>query len=165
MRERDGQQHPVPRRRPPDARNGPGPGRRWPAGWHHALLAGGLLCGLGAQAADLAGAAPQPPAQPAATAGPGWTVVGRQGILIHVVVPVAQAREREAYLAQIPVICGASDTCFVNFYTNTTGATATLPLPDAIASEATAVLRRSAKQGAEGFRWSCRLALPEPDCF
>jgi len=102
---------------------------------------------------------------PARAAETSWAVVGRQGILLHVVVPTAQARDREAYRREIPLICGERETCFVNFYTNTSGAPATLPLPDAIASEATAVLRRSAKQGAEGLRWSCRLGLPEPDCF
>lgn len=96
---------------------------------------------------------------------PGFQVVGRQGILVHVIVPAAAAKDRAAYLREIPVICGSQETCFVNFYTNSTGAPASLPLPDAISSEATAVLRRSAKQGSEGFRWSCRLALPEPDCF
>lgn len=96
---------------------------------------------------------------------PGFQVVGRQGILMHVIVPAAAAKDREAYLREIPAICGTQETCFVNFYTNSTGAPASLPLPDAISSEATAVLRRSAKQGSEGFRWSCRLGLPEPDCF
>lgn len=96
---------------------------------------------------------------------PQFQVVGRQGILLHVIVPSAAAKDREAYLREIPAICGTQETCFVNFYTNSTGAPASLPLPDAISSEATAVLRRSAKQGSEGFRWSCRLGLPEPDCF
>lgn len=117
--------------------------------WPAAALCATLLLGL-----------------PAAHAlGPGWQVVGRQGILLHVIVPADAATEREAYARQIPEICGTQETCFVNFYTNSTGATAALPLPDAISGEATAMLRRSAKQGAEGFRWSCRLALPEPDCF
>lgn len=96
----------------------------------------------------------------------GWTVIGRQGILLHVVVPTELARDRAAYQREIPAVCGSAETCFVNFYTNTAGAALTMPVPDAIANEPTAVLRRSAKQGvADGWRWSCRLAMPEPNCF
>ncbi|HSI57690.1 MAG TPA: hypothetical protein VLA16_09040 [Ideonella sp.] len=125
----------------------------------HAIHDGrrGLLAAALALVGSAGLAAPDP-------AGP-WQVVGRQGILLHVIVPAAQARDREAYQREIPAICGGNETCFVNFYTNSTGATLALPLPDAIAAEATAVLRRSAKQGAEGFRWSCRLARPDPGCF
>ena len=95
----------------------------------------------------------------------GWQVVGQQGILLHVVVPAEQARDRAAYQRQVPALCGSRETCFVNFYTNSTGAAAAIPLPAPIADEATAVLRRSAKQGVDGFRWSCRMAMPEPNCF
>ncbi|HSV68870.1 MAG TPA: hypothetical protein VLI72_02060 [Methylibium sp.] len=94
-----------------------------------------------------------------------WPMVGRQGIIQQVIVPLDQARSRDAYLQQIDRLCQGKETCFVNFYTNSTGAAAELPLPDAIANEATAVMRRSAKQAAELFRWSCRLAMPEPNCF
>jgi len=104
-------------------------------------------------------------ALPALAEGDAWTIVGRQGILIHVIVPLHQSRDRDAYLRQVPVICGNQETCFVNFYTNSSGATAELPLPNAIASESTAVLRRSAKQGVDGLLWSCRMQMPEPDCF
>lgn len=94
-----------------------------------------------------------------------WAVAGRQGTILQVIVPLALASDREAYRAQIEAFCAGRETCFVNFYTNSSGAALSLPLPEAIANEATAVLRRSAKQGSEGFRWSCRLALPEPNCF
>ena len=94
-----------------------------------------------------------------------WTVAGRQGVILQVIVPLEQAKDRDAYRRQIEALCQGKETCFVNFYTNSTGAPLAIPLPDAISHEATAVLRRSAKQGSEGFRWSCRLALPEPDCF
>ncbi len=101
-----------------------------------------------------------------AVAGPEpWTVAGRQGMILQVIVPVAQAKERGAYQQQIEALCRGRETCFVNFYTNSRGVPLAVPLPDEIANEPTAVLRRSAKQGTEGFRWSCRLALPEPDCF
>lgn len=107
-----------------------------------------------ALAAGAAQAAPEP-----------WPMVGRQGIIQQVIVPVGQARVREAYAEQIELLCQGKETCFVNFYTNSTGAAVELPLPDAIAHEATAVMRRSAKQAAEFFRWSCRMAMPEPGCF
>jgi hypothetical protein len=118
-----------------------------------------------ATAAAVTAALMGPLAGAAQTAPEPWAVAGRQGSILQVIVPQALASNREAYRAQIEAFCAGRETCFVNFYTNSTGAALTLPLPDAIANEATAVLRRSAKQGSEGFRWSCRLALPEPNCF
>lgn len=94
-----------------------------------------------------------------------WQLAGRQGLIHVVIVPVDQARDREAYRRQVGLICGPALTCFVNFYTNSRNAAVALPLPDEINSEATAILRRSDKQQTEGFRWSCRLAQPEPNCF
>jgi hypothetical protein len=95
----------------------------------------------------------------------GWPVAGRQGLIQVVIVPLAQARDRAAYARQIERLCAGQETCFVNFYTNSSGAPVALPLPDAIAHEATAVLRRSAKQGTEGFRFACRLATGDESCF
>jgi hypothetical protein len=94
-----------------------------------------------------------------------WTVAGRQGLVQLVIVPNDQAREKAAYDAQIGRLCEPERTCFLNFYTNTTGAPLGVPLPDAVDKEATAVFRRSAKQGAENFRWSCRMKMPLENCF
>lgn len=125
-------------------------GKLLKAGFACAAVATLLASARGAHAADAAA----------------WQVVGKQGILLQVIVPTAQARDRAAYQAQVPALCGDRETCFVNFYTNTTAAAPVLPLPATIADEATAVLRRSAKQGVlDGFRWSCRLAMPDPGCF
>lgn len=105
--------------------------------------------------APLAGAASPEP----------WAVVGRQGLMQVVIVPKAQAADGAAYREQIAAICPPERTCFVNFYTNSTGAPAALPLADAIAAEATARFRRSTKNGVEVFQWSCRLGLAEGECF
>ncbi len=94
-----------------------------------------------------------------------WPVAGQQGLMRFVIVPAEQARDRAAYMAQIQRLCEPDRTCFLNFYTNSSAAPLAMPLPDAIDREPTAVFRRSTKQGTEGFRWSCRLQLPEPDCF
>lgn len=94
-----------------------------------------------------------------------WTVAGRQGVILQVIVPLERAKDRDAYRQQIEILCQGKETCFVNFYTNSSGAPLAIPLPDVISNEATATQRRSAKRGSEVFRWSCRLALPEPDCF
>lgn len=95
-----------------------------------------------------------------------WPEVARQGITRIVVVPLAQARDREAYARQIARLCQEpGSSCFINFYTNSTGAELGTPLPDAVWQEPTAVYRRSVKQGAELFRWSCRLALDPDSCF
>ncbi len=94
-----------------------------------------------------------------------WPVAGQQGLIRMVIVPAEQARERAAYVRQIQRLCEPDRTCFINFYTNSSGAPVAVPLPDAIDREATAVFRRSSKQGAESLRWSCRLQQPEPNCF
>jgi len=93
-----------------------------------------------------------------------WALAGQQGLVRFVIVPLDQARDRAAYLRQIEMLCEPERTCFLNFYTNSTGAALALPLPDPIDREATAVFRRSAKQGAERFQWSCRMQL-EQECF
>ncbi len=94
-----------------------------------------------------------------------WTLAGQQGLVRYVIVPVSQARDAEAYRRQLERVCEPERTCFVNFYTNSTGAAVALPLPEAIAAEATATYRRSAKQGAERFLWSCRMKMPQQECF
>ena len=94
-----------------------------------------------------------------------WPVAGQQGLMRLVIVPAALASDRAAYLRQIQHLCEPDRTCFLNFYTNSSGAPLAVPLPDAIDREATAVFRRSTKQGGESLRWSCRLQRPEPNCF
>jgi len=94
-----------------------------------------------------------------------WTVVGRQGLMQVVIVPREQATDLAAYRAQVPKLCAPDTTCFINFFTNSTGAELALPLPDAIAAEATARFRRSTKNGVEVFQWSCRMGPGTPDCF
>ena len=94
-----------------------------------------------------------------------WTELGRQGMTRIVIVPLEQAAQREAYARQLQRLCAGSETCFINFYTNSRGVELALPLPDAVASEPTAVFRRSAKQGAELMRFSCRLQLDTVNCF
>jgi len=101
-----------------------------------------------------------------ATAGDdAWVLVGRQGVVMQVIVPEAQARERAAYDRELERLCATEATCFVNFYTNRTGAPVALPLADVIAHEATATFRRSGKRGAAVFTWSCRLQVANEPCF
>lgn len=100
-----------------------------------------------------------------AAADEAWSVAGRQGLVQLVIVPDGQAVDRAAYDAQIARLCPAEATCFLNFYANPAGAPVAVPLPDAIAQQATAIFRRSAKQQAELFRWSCRLQVAREECF
>lgn len=104
-------------------------------------------------------------AQGASAPAAAWTLAGRQGIIRVVIVPPEQARDRDAYMKQIALLCEPQMSCFVNFFTNTTHASVGVPLPDAIEHEATALFRRSTKQGGEFFRWSCRMKMEEGDCF
>ena len=92
-------------------------------------------------------------------------MIGEQGVVRLVLVPTEQASNYSAYESQIARLCDPERTCFLNFYTNSTGANLGVPLPDAIASEATATFRRSMKRGAQLFMWSCRLKVPGKDCF
>lgn len=98
---------------------------------------------------------------------PSWQVVGAQGLVQFVIVPKDHERDAAAYKAEIARLCPAQKTCFVNFYTNSSGQQPALPLPDAIAAEATARFRRSTKNGVEQFQWSCRLGMQgtEGQCF
>jgi len=100
-----------------------------------------------------------------AQAGAAWELVGRQGAIYVVVVPAAEAGDRDAYAREVKRLCQPGQSCFINFFTNSTAAPLSLPLPDAVASEATAIFRHSVKQGAEMFRWSCRVAKDPADCF
>ncbi len=78
---------------------------------------------------------------------------------------MASAADRDAYERQIQRLCDPERTCFINFYTNSTGATAGVPVPEAIAGEATATFRRSSKNGVQVFRWSCRMKVSADECF
>ncbi len=93
-----------------------------------------------------------------------WAVAGQQGLVRLVIVPAALEKDTEAYARQVARLCEPERTCFLNFYTNSSGAPLAVPLPDAISNEATATFRRSTKNGAERFMWSCRMKLQEP-CF
>ncbi len=105
------------------------------------------------------------PAGAVLSADEAWPLAGQQGLVRFVIVPVVQAKDEPAYQRQVAKLCEPDRTCFLNFYTNSTGAPLAVPLPDAIASEATATFRRSSKQGAERFQWSCRLKLVQEGCF
>ncbi len=94
-----------------------------------------------------------------------WQRAGTQGLVQFIIVPQGKSREREAYDAQIKKLCDPDKTCFLNFYTNTTNAPLAMPLPDAIDHEATALYRRSMKNGVEKFQWSCRLKVNQDPCF
>ena len=102
---------------------------------------------------------------PLAAAVEGWQLAGQQGVVRFVIVPVEQATDRQAYEREIVSLCEPERTCFLNFYTNTSGAAPAVPLPDAIANEATATYRRSMKNGVQLFRWSCRMKMADESCF
>jgi hypothetical protein len=104
-------------------------------------------------------------ALPAGAADDTWPVAGQQGLVRMVIVPTALATDQAAYAAQVKRLCEPGSTCFLNFYTNSTGAPVGLPLPDAIERESTAVFRRSAKQRVERFSWRCSLKLTVENCF
>lgn len=121
---------------------------------HPALLLAALLLPHGLRApAEAAETAPQ--------------LIGRLGKVAYYLVPEAQARERSWYDQAIPAVCGDQESCFVRFYTNSQGVAPGLPLPEAIEREPTVMFQRSAKHGAQLFRWSCRLQVANnpSECF
>ena len=107
---------------------------------------------------------PSPGGASAAPSDP-WAVAGQQGLVRIVIVPMEHASDRSAYERQIQSLCDPERTCFLNFYTNSTGATPAVPVPDAIATEATATYRRSMKNGVQVFQWSCRMKVSTQACF
>ncbi len=111
----------------------------------------GLTLAGGARAADA----------PAA----GWQHAGRLGLVQYIIVAEAQARERAYYDRIINEACAERPTCFLRFFTNSKNVPVTLPLPDAIDHEATAIFQRSDKRGGADFRWSCRMKLSDGVCF
>lgn len=126
------------------------PSRFWPLKAAVTLLVVGLgYASLGALAAEA----------------DAWTVIGQQGLVRFVMVPAGQGPEGDAYEREIVRLCDPERTCFLNFYTNSTGASLEMPLPAAIANEATATYRRSVKNGIQIFMWSCRLKVPGKECF
>jgi len=132
------------------------PFSKQPIGWcvrEGLQLAGALIFLLAAPANTVAAADPQ------------WTVVGRQGLVQIVIVPVERATDQSAYESQIERLCPPERTCFLNFYTNSTGVAPRMPLPDVIADEAVATFRRSMKNGVELFQWSCKLKISAANCF
>lgn len=104
-------------------------------------------------------------AAPVAAAPEPWAQAGRQGLVQVVIVPMAEAARREAYVAQIGLLCRPDTTCFINFYTNSSGAPVSLPLAEAIEREPTATFRRSGKNGTERLQWACRMKVDNEPCF
>ena len=92
-------------------------------------------------------------------------MAGQQGLVRFVIAPRDQARDRAAYDRQIQLLCEPDRTCFLNFYTNSTGAPLAVPLPDAIDHEATAVFRRSAKRGRRYLPMELPFADPASGLF
>jgi hypothetical protein len=136
-----------------------------------ATLTGAMRVGKATASAAIAAlvaaalAAAAAPAARAATSSD-WTVAGRQGIVLVVIVPKEVGLDKNAYDRQIDRLCPPERTCFINFYGNSTGAAPAVPLPESIANEPTALFRRSMKNQAELFRWSCRVNPgATPECF
>ncbi|MFZ2653023.1 MAG: hypothetical protein WA210_23290 [Burkholderiaceae bacterium] len=102
---------------------------------------------------------------PQAAPAEAWQVAGEQGLVRLIIVPREQVRDVAAYARQVKILCEPQRSCFLNFYANPTNAPLVMPLPEAISNEATATFRRSLKQGAERFMWSCRLQIAPENCF
>ena len=94
-----------------------------------------------------------------------WTVMGHQGIVLMVLVPLDQAKDEAAYEREISLICGEQINCFLNFYTNSKSVAAAVPLPDEISNEVTATYRKTYKKGVPLFVWSCRMQMIADSCF
>jgi hypothetical protein len=94
-----------------------------------------------------------------------WQVAGRLGLMQFIVVPEASARDGRYHRAIVDELCDREDTCFLRFFTNSTGAQMAFPLPDAIMNEPTVMFQRSAKHRREQFQWACRLDMADGNCF
>ena len=95
-----------------------------------------------------------------------WTLAGRLGLLQFVVVPEASARDGDYYRRILDEVCADKvASCFVRFFTNSTGAKLDFPLLDAVLNEPTVMFQRSAKHQREQFQGNCRLGMAESSCF
>lgn len=94
-----------------------------------------------------------------------WSIMGHQGIVLMVLVPMEQAKDEAAYTHQIELICKEQANCFLNFYTNSKSAPVAVPLPDEISNEVTATYRKTYKKGVPLFTWSCRMQMITDSCF
>lgn len=96
-----------------------------------------------------------------------WQVAGRLGLATFIVIPTSAAADEAYYHRAIESLCPAEASCWLRFFTNSTGAALALPLPEAIEREPTAIFQRSAKAGGRTmFRWSCRVQVAGAvDCF
>ena len=95
-----------------------------------------------------------------------WQLAGSLGLLQFIVVPEASARDQAYYERIIAEVCAdQTASCFLRFFTNSTRAALTVPLPDAVIAEPTVMFQRSAKHLREQFQWSCRLQINGSSCF
>ncbi len=95
-----------------------------------------------------------------------WQLAGRLGLLQFIVVPEASAQDRAYYDRIIEEVCAdRGSSCFLRFFTNSTGAKLDFPLPDVVLNEPTVMFQRSAKHQQEQFQWSCRLRRAASTCF
>ena len=78
----------------------------------------------------VAGASCASPSVASAAEADAWSVIGDQGVTRYVLVPSEQASNAAAYERQIIRLCDPTSTCFLNFYTNSTGAPLGMPLAD-----------------------------------
>ena len=92
-------------------------------------------------------------------------IAAKMGIMQFIIVPLERQKDKKYHLNTIKLLCPGKDTCFLNFFTNSTNAKITFPLKDEILNEPTLIYRRSAKHQNATLQWSCRLSLAVTNCF
>ena len=94
-----------------------------------------------------------------------FNVVGQLGLMKFIIIPVEKQSNVEFHRKIIKKTCIQGETCFLNFFTNSTNAPENFPLDDRILSEPTLMYKYSTKHRNEIEDWSCRLNLPVKSCF
>ncbi len=95
----------------------------------------------------------------------GSTIAARAGIMQFIIVPIEHKRNQKFHINTIKELCPGKETCFLNFFTNSSDAELKFPLDEKILSEPTLIYRRSSKHQNATFQWSCRLKLAVSSCF
>jgi hypothetical protein len=91
-----------------------------------------------------------------ASAGAGWKLNGKQGIMNLVVIDKSQTKNRDIYRIAIAEICGVKPICQVLFWVAGTNAPKALPMSDAQVASKVAHWQYNSNTGLRRLLWSCK---------
>ena len=102
-----------------------------------------------------------------ASAGAGWKLPGKQGVMNLVVIDKSQIKNRDIYRIAIAEICGVKPICQVLFWVAGTNAPKAQPMSDAQVASKVAHWQFNNNTGLRRLLWSCKTFRDTPtnECF